>query len=90
MDIEALKSAIATTVDDSEINIIGEGCNLTALVVSPHFQGLSLVKRQQQIYSAATPWLESGELHALSIKSYTPEEWEKQKAAEAASLVQLG
>jgi len=90
MDIEALKNAIAATVADSEVTMLGEACSLTALVVSPNFQGLSLVKRQQQVYAAATPWLETGELHALSIKSYTPEEWEKQKAAEAANLVQLG
>jgi acid stress-induced BolA-like protein IbaG/YrbA len=90
MDIEALKSAIAATVADGEVSIIGEGCSLTALVISPAFQGLSPVKRQQQVYAAATPWLESGELHALSIKACTPEEWAKQKAAEAAALVQIG
>lgn len=81
MDIEALKTAIAVTVMDSQVTISGEGCQLGALVVSPHFQGLSLVKRQQQVYAAVAPWLETGELHAFSVKSYTPDEWEKQKTA---------
>lgn len=46
-------------------------------MVSPDFEGLSPVKKQQMVYGTVTDRITSGELHALTIKAYTPDEWEK-------------
>ena len=43
-------------------------------VVSDRFEGLNLVKRHQQLYSLLADEM-AGELHALALHLYTPEEW---------------
>ena len=50
-----------------------------AIVVSEAFAGLSPVKKQQMVYAPLNEHITSGELHALTIKAYTPAEWEKAK-----------
>lgn len=40
------------------------------------FEGLSPVKRQQLIYGALSEEIASGALHAVSIKTYTPAQWQ--------------
>ena len=46
-----------------------------AVIVSTEFAELTLVKRQQRVYQTLRDKLDSGELHALSMKTLTPEEW---------------
>lgn len=48
------------------------------LIVAEVFRGLSRVERQQLIYSVLAEELKGG-VHALSQRTYSPEEWEKEK-----------
>ncbi|MFA7557801.1 MAG: BolA family protein [Hydrogenophaga sp.] len=57
--------------------VTGDGSHFEATVVGEVFTGLSAVKRQQAVYSALGDRITSGAIHALSIKAYTPDEWEK-------------
>ena len=52
----------------------GDGCNCSAVVVSPFFEGLSLLQRQRAVLTLVSDEIRSGELHALSVKTYTPDE----------------
>ncbi len=52
----------------------GDGCNCSAVVVSTFFEGLSLLQRQRAVLALVSEEIKSGELHALSVKTYTPEE----------------
>ncbi|MEO1945791.1 MAG: BolA family protein [Candidatus Thioglobus sp.] len=52
----------------------GDGCNCSTLVVSPVFEGMSLLSRQRAVMSLVSDDIKSGELHALSVKTRTPEE----------------
>ena len=45
------------------------------VLVSKNFEGIRQVKRHQQIYSVLQKELQSG-VHALALKTYTPQEWE--------------
>lgn len=72
--------------DVSEVKIEGVDCNFSALVISTSFEGVRLVKRQQQILTAFSDVLSNGELHALSVKAHTPEEWQ---AKSSGGLMQL-
>ncbi len=69
-----------------EIQVEGAECDFTAVVVSETFDGLSQVKRQQQVLAAFADALGSGELHALSVKAYTAPELERQQGG---SLTQI-
>lgn len=47
-------------------------------VVSDQFSGLNLVKRHQRVYGLLTDEM-AGELHALALHLYTPEEWQERQ-----------
>ena len=51
-----------------------DGTHFDAVSVSDVFNGQSMIKQHQQVYSALGNMMQ-GEIHALSIKTYTPDEW---------------
>ena len=53
----------------------GDGQHFTALIVSAEFAGLNRVRRQQRVNAILKPRFDTGELHALSMQTLTPEEW---------------
>lgn len=55
----------------------GTGDHFEARVVSAAFVGLPMVAQHQKVYAPLQPWLSTGELHALALKTYTPEQWHK-------------
>ncbi|KJZ12066.1 MULTISPECIES: BolA family protein [Halomonas] len=75
-----VKALLESRVDGCEFHIQGEGCNFQVIAVGERFAELSPVKRQQVIYGALSEEIASGALHAVSIKTYTPAQW--QAAAE--------
>lgn len=76
MEIDEVRAAIQAAIPGCQVAVEGEGCSFSAVVVSEAFQGLSLVKRQQLVLAAVKEWLATGALHAISMKTYTPEEWQ--------------
>lgn len=85
MDPEVVKQLIQAGLPDCEVTVTGDGSHFDAIVVGDVFADLSLVKKQQLVYKTVNDRITSGELHALSIKTYTPEEWEKAKSLQVGS-----
>ena len=54
----------------------GSETHFRLMVVSEVFVGLSAVKRQQRVYGILAEEL-AGEVHALTMQTLTPEEWQK-------------
>ncbi len=57
---------------------MGDGRHLEAIVISPAFEGIPLIKQHQMV----TKPLESafaGSMHALGLKTFTPQKWEQIK-----------
>ncbi len=52
----------------------GDGAHFEAIIVSPKFTGLSRVRQHQLVYAALGDRMRS-EIHALSMRTLTPEEW---------------
>jgi acid stress-induced BolA-like protein IbaG/YrbA len=88
METNLIQQAIETALPDSKVYLEGEGCDFQAIVISESFQGLSTVKRQQDVLASVAGWLSTGELHAFTVKAYTQTEWENKQAA-SAGLVQI-
>ena len=61
------------------LSVDGDGAHFEALIVSSVFEGLSRIRRQQAVYEALGGRMESGEIHALSMRTLTPAEWEAQR-----------
>jgi acid stress-induced BolA-like protein IbaG/YrbA len=70
-----IEQRIAKVVADSTTEVEGADCDFTVTVISDVFCGLLPVKRQQMVLSGFTDVLASGELHALTVKHYTLDEW---------------
>jgi len=77
MQPEAIRDLIEAGLPDSEADVEGDGAHFNAIVVCPVFTGKSRLQRQQLVYDTVRPQLLDGTLHALSIKTFTPEEWDK-------------
>lgn len=60
------------------IRVTGDGHHWEAVIVSQEFAGKSRIKRQQLVYATVKERMESNEIHALSLKTFTPEEWNQQ------------
>lgn len=75
MHPEHIKSLIQAGMSCTHLELEGDGRHFHALVVSAEFAGLSRVGRQQRVYGTLKDKLDSGELHALSFRTLTPEEW---------------
>lgn len=76
---EQIQHTIAAQQDVNEVTVTGDGYHFQAVVISDQFEGLSRVARQQWVYAKLKPWILSGELHAISIQTWTTLEWEKQR-----------
>lgn len=77
MEPEKIRDLIEAGLPGSQAHVEGDGAHFTAVVVSEAFVGKSRIQKQQLVYDTVRTELMDGTLHALSIKAYTPEEWEQ-------------
>ena len=75
METEAVANLIRTGLPGAEVRVTGDGSHFDAVVVSSVFGGKSPIQRQRLVMETVRPQIESGELHALSIKTFTPDQW---------------
>lgn len=85
-EVEAL---ILKDYPGSRIMIEGEGCDLTITVVSEHFAGQTMIKQHQGVMAALSEPLANGRLHAVSLKTHTPAQWQTQTTDPAPGLLQI-
>lgn len=78
MQASAIKTKLEQALIECHVDIDGDGHHFYANVVSPAFKDKSRVARQQLVYQVLNDQIQSGELHAISFKTYTPEEWQAQ------------
>jgi acid stress-induced BolA-like protein IbaG/YrbA len=72
---ELVKSYIAAGLDCSHLEVEGDGQHFNAVIVSPAFAGKRLIQRHQLVYAALGDRMRE-EIHALSMKTLTPEEFQ--------------
>ncbi|QUX96081.1 cell division protein BolA [Marinomonas sp. CT5] len=77
MNAGEVKALLESSINNCEVVAEGEGCNFQIVVVSSEFEGLSTVKRQQLVYSHLQEAISSGAIHAVTMKTYTPEQFSK-------------
>lgn len=77
MNPEDVQKMIQAGLADCEVKVTGDGSHFEAIVIGEMFSGLSLVKKQQAVYATLGDKITNGEVHALTIKTFTPEEWAK-------------
>ena len=70
---EQVQRYIEKGLQCSEVRVVGDGEHFEARVVSETFRGKSRVQRHQLVYAALGERMR-GEIHALSMRTLTPEE----------------
>jgi len=71
---ESIQSGIQAGLACERVEVVGDGQHFQALVVSPAFAGKSRIQRHQLVYAALGERMRE-EVHALSMKTLTPEEF---------------
>jgi len=71
--LERALSGSTVRVDD----LTGGGDHFQVWIVSQSFEGKSLVDQHQMVYGVLREALGSERIHALALKTYTPEQWER-------------
>jgi len=71
---ESIEQGIRAGLECERVEVIGDGQHFQALVVSSAFAGKSRIQRHQLVYAALGERMRE-EIHALSMKTVTPEEF---------------
>ena len=70
---EQLKAWIEAGFDDADVQVEGDGHHFEAVIVAKEFVGKSRIARHQLVYAALGDKMKA-EVHALSMKTLTPQE----------------
>jgi len=77
MDPKEIKAMIENGMSNLVVNVDGDGTHFEALIVSTEFEGKSLIERHKIVYGVLGNAMKE-RIHALSLKTFTPEQWESQ------------
>ena len=81
---EQVKNYIAAGLPCEHLEVEGDGQHFFATIVSPNFEGKRLIQRHQLVYAALGDRMRE-EIHALSMKTLTPVEWQSAQAEKSSS-----
>jgi acid stress-induced BolA-like protein IbaG/YrbA len=76
---ESIQHNIAQGMATEHLSVVGDGRHFEAVIVSEEFAGKSRVQRHQHVFKVLGDRMRDEMIHALSIKTYTPQEWQNQK-----------
>ena len=76
IDPGQIKQWIEEGLACEHLEVGGDGHHFEAVIVSPAFRGKSRVQQHQLVYAALGERMRA-EIHALSMKTYTPEDWQQ-------------
>lgn len=86
--LEVLQVDFLNVQDESHMHSRGQETHFKATVVSAQFAGMNAVKRHQRVYAVLGELM--GQLHALALHTYTPDEWVEQGVVPASPTCQGG
>lgn len=75
MQASEIKTLVESAIEGSDVRAETEGNHLHLVVVSDKFVGLNTLKKQQMVYAAVNHLIADGTVHAVHMKTYTPDEW---------------
>jgi acid stress-induced BolA-like protein IbaG/YrbA len=75
MTAEELQSIIAAGLACDHLEVEGDGQHWAAVIVSSEFEGKRRIQRHQRVYATLGARMQTAEVHALSMQTYTPGEW---------------
>lgn len=83
IDPQTVVSKLESSLEDARVDIqdlTGTKDHFQVVIVSPEFEGKTLIKRHRLVYGALEDEMK-GPIHALTLETFTPEEWESQQGS---------
>ncbi len=80
VDPQDIKRWIEQNLENSRVEIEGDGTHFSAVVVCEAFAGKTMIAQHRMVYDALGDRMK-GEIHALSMRTLTPEQWAREQAA---------
>ena len=80
MSPQELKSKLETLAPSTRAEVVdltGTQDHYQATIISPIFQGKMMIDQHRLVMNLMQKDIDSGEVHALTLKTYTPEQYEK-------------
>lgn len=77
MEADQIKALIESHLENSEALVEVDGNSVRLTVISDAFEGLRAVKKQQLVYACLNEHIADGTIHAVTMQTHTPAEWEK-------------
>ncbi|OYY75102.1 MAG: hypothetical protein B7Y40_01375 [Gammaproteobacteria bacterium 28-57-27] len=74
MNPNDLIQRIQQAIPDAQVQPSGEGCSFNLRVISASFADESLIKRHRRVMATLNDLIASGDLHAVTLQTYTPDE----------------
>jgi acid stress-induced BolA-like protein IbaG/YrbA len=76
--LDYINQKICNAIADAKVLVDSKDLiHFEAIVISDQFCDLRPLARQRLIYAALAPDLQNGKIHALSLKTFTQDEWNK-------------
>ena len=72
---DSIQASIVAGIACTHCQVTGDGQHFEAIIVSQAFDGVNRVRRHQLVYAALGDRMRE-EIHALSMKTLTPAEWQ--------------
>ncbi len=75
-----IKSILESGLPEAVVQVGGDGTHFEAVIVSSAFEGKTLLQRHRLVNELLGEHLHTGELHAFSMQTLTPTQWQEQSA----------
>ncbi|MCG3722257.1 BolA family transcriptional regulator [Vibrio cincinnatiensis] len=79
MDSAQVQQILEQALNLQELHVKGEGSHYEVIAIDESFENMSRVKKQQMIYAPLMEYIQRNDIHAVSIKTFTPQEWARNK-----------
>ncbi|HBO23089.1 MULTISPECIES: BolA family iron metabolism protein IbaG [unclassified Providencia] len=79
MEINEIKQVLMDKLSLDDAIVTGDGSHFQVIAIGAMFDGMSRVKQQQAVYAPLMEYIADNRIHALSIKAYTPAQWERDR-----------
>ena len=82
MNVAQLKERLETLAPETQADVVdmtGTQDHYQAVVISSAFEGKMMIEQHRMVFRLLQAEVDSGEVHALTLKTYTPEQFRKLK-----------
>ncbi|WP_440876205.1 BolA family protein [Thalassotalea sp. PLHSN55] len=79
METTEIEQLINNALELDELHVKFDGSQCTVIAVADFLGELSRVKKQQTVYAPLAEVIKEGKIHAVTIKTFTTEQWQRDK-----------